>query len=286
MSTAFFNRIARISIGTLTSSNTLRPLCVINTPLRITFEVVKTEFSIMNEATVTINNLSTHTQAIIKRKLFLILEAGYVDAGGLRTMFHGEIVDVSSNQKKPEVLTTINIQDGHTAIKKAGVSLSYRTGTPIRQIINDAANALGLPKNSTYSYVRLPTTAIEGPFAYTGTASVLLDQLCAEHGLQWSIQNGLFKIYNAGHTDNLPPRKAVLIGSPRRLFKNQLSVSLEDFDGYELDCTLLPELEPGNGITFSSLEVQKPITLQVAEVKHIGDFYADKWMTTAKARDI
>jgi len=286
MADQFYNRIARVLIGKYATTKAFSVGLEIKSPLRITFELTKTEFSIMNEGTITINNLSQQSRDIIRDGLFCILEAGYVDAGGPQMIFHGEIVNVSHNVKKPEIITTITVQDGHTAIKKSNIALSYKKGTPISQIINDAVKALKLPKNSTFSHVNIPTTQLRGGFGYAGNAASLLDLICGDNGLTWSVQNGSVKIYNNGKTDNLPALSSVLIGSPRRLFRNQQSVSLENFSGYEFDALLMPKVEPGSMVTIRSLDIPKPISLQVAEVKHSGDNYGDKWQTTVKARDL
>ena len=286
MTQQFFNRTARLLIGKQTAPGGLPVGIEIKTPLRITFELTKTEFSIMNEGKITVDNLSPTTKNAIREGMWLVLEAGYVDAGGLQTIFHGEIVNVSHNEKKPEMLTTITVQDGHTAIKQSTVSLSFKKGANVSNIIKAAMAGLKLPVNSTFSYVQLPTTQLRTSFAFVGPAATLLDILCADHGLLWSVQNGSIKIYNVGKTDNLPPLKTVLIGSPRRLFKNQLSESLNDFNGYEIDCLLAPNAEPGNGLTLQSKEITKPVNLQIVEVNHKGDFYGDHWMTTIKAKDL
>lgn len=115
MTQQFFNRVARVQLGTMGSGNALNIGLMIASPLRITFNYTKTDISMMNEATITINNLKDETRNAIRQGMFCVLEAGYVDAGGLQTCFHGEVVDVSHNVKKPEIITTITVQDGHAA---------------------------------------------------------------------------------------------------------------------------------------------------------------------------
>jgi hypothetical protein len=281
----FYDRVARVLVGTMGGSGALNVGLSIASPLRITFDLKKTDISMMNEGTITINNLTDQTRNAIRQGMFLVLEAGYKSAGGLQTIFHGEVVDVSHNVMKPEIITTIIVQDGHTALKKGTISASYRSGTQVSQIIQDAIKKLGLPVNAT-SYIKLPANRIDAPFSYVGNISALLDQLCYDNGLLWSCQNGSFKIYPKDATDNLPPMTAVLIGSPKRLFKNQLSVSLDDFSGYEFNALLSPKAEPGNKVSIQSFEIPKKIDLVIAECTHKGDTHGADWMTTIKARDL
>ena len=281
----FFDRVARVLVGTMGGSGALNVGLSIASPLRITFDLKKTDISMLNEGTITINNLTDQTRNAIRKDMFLVLEAGYKSAGGLQTIFHGEVMEVSHNVTKPEIITTIIVQDGHTALKKGTMTASYRSGTQVAQIIQDAIKKLGLPVNAT-SYVKLPTNRIDAPFSYVGNVSALLDQLCYDNGLLWSCQNGSFKIYPKDSTDNLPPMTAVLIGSPKRLFKNQLSTSLDDFSGYEFDALLSPKAEPGNACFLKSSEIPKQIRLCIAEVHHVGDNFGEKWQSTIKAKDL
>lgn len=170
-------------------------------------------------------------------------------------------------------------------MKKTNVAISYKKGTSISQILQDAIKKLGLPVNAT-SYIKLPGNLTQAPFSYVGNVASLLDQLCYDNGLLWSVQNGSFKIYPKDATDNLPPMTAIVIGSPKRLFKNQLSVSLDDFSGYEFETLLAPKAEPGNAVFLQSLEVPKKVKLAIAEVKGEGDNYGDNWKTIIKARDL
>lgn len=288
MSQYFFNRVAALTIG---KPNTLGGLDVgikIQTPLRIAFEITKAEFSMGNIGKITVNNLSDATRKIIRqdRGLIAILEAGYADAGGPQLIFSGDIWDVSHNVEKPEVETTITVIDGHNAIKQKKIAISYAKDTPIAKIIQDAAKSLGLPIDATFNYLQLPTANLDGTLAFTGPAATWLTKLCDDNGLQWSVQNGSVKICALTQTDNLPPLSSFLIGSPKRLFKNELSASLNDFSGYEFKALLMPKCAPYSRVTIQSRELPTPVTLRVAEVKHTGDSHGAEWSTTVRARDL
>lgn len=285
-----FNRIARLTIGVPPSPGVLPVGIAIATPLRISFDLSKGEFSLANIGTITINNLSEQTRKAIhisesKSPFVAYLETGYVDNGGLQLLYYGDVVDVSHNIEKPEVVTTITVMDGHNAIKEGKVNISYRKGTPISKIIKDTSNALGLPLNVIFNYVDLPSTSIDGSLSFVGNAATFLDRLCDENGLTWSVQNGSLKICSLGQTDNTDPLQTVLIGSPKRLYKNMISQSLNDFSGYEFNCLLSPKMAPNGRVTIQSLEVPET-TLKIAEVKHVGDTQGEDWKTTVKARDL
>jgi hypothetical protein len=287
MNDQFFNRVARLTISEQ-SGSVLTPIVVIATPLRITFDITKSGISLSNIGTVTINNLKTSTRQLIRqdKKLIAILEAGYSELGGAQLIFHGNIGDVSHNIEKPEIITTITIMDGHTALKEGKINVSYAKGATLAQIIKEAALSFGLPLDAAFPYVQLPPEAINSTLAFTGPAASWMDNLCADNGLQWSIQNGAVKICSIDKTDNTPPLKSVLIGAPKRIYKNLISQSLNDFDGYEFDALLMPKCIPMGTVTIQSNEIPSPIRLKVAEVHHVGDSHGADWKTTVKAKDM
>ena len=68
MSQQFFNRIVKVTIGTPTKSGALNIGLVLQSPLRITFDCTKTEYSLANIGTITINNLSQETRNAIRQE--------------------------------------------------------------------------------------------------------------------------------------------------------------------------------------------------------------------------
>ena len=59
---------------------------------------------------------------------------------------------------------------------------------------------------------------------------------------------------------------------------------MKSFKGYEFDALLMPKCEPASQVTIQSKDIQTPITLQVAEVHHVGDNFGADWKTTVRAR--
>ena len=298
----FFNRVCKLTVGPAAPSGSvdLNFGLSFENPMRITFDIKKTSFSVANQATITINNLSDKSRRFITKAwsnnipVVAQLEAGYKEYLGLQLIFIGEIVDVSHNVTKPEIITTITAQDGHSAIKTKRISASWKDSTPIISIIQDAVKKMGLPINSVYDYSQIaPTLTTVGSYSFCGNASDLIDKICNDNGLQWSVQNGKIKIFNDGKTDGNPSLEAEIIGSPRRLYKNYINISLNDFSGYEFDALLMPKCEPGSSVKITSNELsggigKPPIywTGAAMEVEHKGDLYGEHWMTTVRARDL
>jgi len=280
MSEFFYNRIAKFTLSRVGAGGVLSTIFSIQTPAKLTFECSKTEVSSSNVGTITISGLQKETRESIVtgRNIVGILEAGYVENDGLQLMFYGDVVEVNHQIQKPDVVTSITIADGFNAIKEKRINISFKKKTPLSQIVKKCIESIGLPVNSTFSYLNLPNTMIESTIAYTGAASELLDRMCEDNGLQWSVQNGSVKICSVSSTDNVVHQSSFI--------KNMITQTETDFNGYEFDALLMPKVEPYGKIKMQSSTMQEPVNLRVSEVKHSGDFWGDKWTTTVKARDL
>jgi hypothetical protein len=257
----FFDRIARVEIGTKSSVYGL----VVNTPLRIAFEINKNALDVTNSMTLTINNLKDESRNQIryipKKPQQINVFAGYRDQGEPSLIFAGEITRVTHDLAKNEVETKIIAMDGHSAVHGSKISVAFKKGKPINTIINHAIAAIGLPINFDPSI--LPATPTKGTYSHTGKAWTWLVKLCNENDLHCSIQNGSIKIFKSEGVDNVGPLQSVII-----------------------EARLMSKAEPGSLVEFTSRDVTKKTRLQVKEVHHEGDSHGEKWTTTLKGKEI
>jgi hypothetical protein len=298
----YFNRIYSLKIGFEKQPNLAKEI----SGLRITFDIVKTEGAPAT-CEISINNLSDETRAWIKEGtdttgsggMTVVLYAGYEELHGRQNiplLFMGNIMTVSHDVTKPEIVTHLTCYEGILSIKKSTFKKSYPAGVRVAQIINDVIAAVGVSTVSglpfSFSQIGKTDYILNRGYTFSGNAADLLDKLAQGYGFRWMIQSNRIKIYSKfdknkkpGH-DNNPPAKGVLIGSPKRLGKDQTSSEMINFKGYEFKCLLLPEAEVGGTVQLSSITIpQSPITLTVAEVSHHGDSWGEAWETNIKSRN-
>ena len=285
MTSNFFNRIAVVNIGELSKPG------VSIAGLRTSFDITKTETSESNICKVTINNLSKATQNKIRAdaKLLLELKVGYTEGSPVETLFVGDIINVSNNNVSPEVETIIEVADGARAIKTNLFSESFAKGSTLRQVIEKAVKQFGLPEKTRLSLVNIPNVSFLSGYAFEGYTADLMDQLCLDNGLQWSVQNNELKIYLKSSTDRSKIVKTILIGSPKHVVAKETKSSAEtatSFTGWEFKTLLLPQAEPGGNILLSSLDVFPEVQLKIKEVKHTGDTHGEDWTSTIKGEVI
>jgi hypothetical protein len=281
MNSEFFNRNAVVLIG-----KALQPGIKI-TGLRVAFDIKKTSTPESNTCKVTINNLSKPTQNKIKADgdLLVELKVGYGDENSVETIFIGDITNVNHDNTKPGCITTIDVEDGSKALKSKKISCTLTAGATLRQAIEKATKELGLPEKTRLALVDIPNVILPTGYAYEGHVSGMLDELCLDNGLEWSVQNNETKIYTKNGTDNSKIVKTVLVGSPRHILKKSKQNSPSDtanFVGWEFDTLLLPQAEPGGSILLSSVDIFPEVDLKVKEVTHRGDTHGDDWTSTIK----
>lgn len=261
--------------------------------LKIAFDVQKDSKTSSNVARIQIYNLAKETrhERFQEMKDKIILRAGYADES-MDEIFYGDLVTVSHPKTGPDIITTIEANDGQAALRTGRSSRSYGQNTSVKQVISDVAKDLGIPIK-TLDWAKLITDQrfLQG-FAVHGRASDALDKVCARAGLEWSIQGNQLQILLKGGVIPIDPSQIPivspdhgLIGSPERLQRLQGDSPDKKPAGWKIKSNLIGRLEPGGQIGLLSEDVPKPTAFRIQSVQHQGDTHGDDWSTTTEALD-
>lgn len=281
----YFGRVGSIQIGKANTEGLLLR------GFRFTFDITKTETSDKNKCAVTISNLTRETQNKIKIEdgNLLIVNAGYQSIQGERVAFLGDITDVSHDNTGPDVMTTIKAEDGRFALRKRS-TFSFAEGSNMKQVIEKVIKEFDIPTQTVLGLDPLSAVFQQG-LSFIGPNKNLMDKLTSEANLSWSVQNNELKVYPKGSVDSqtaiikLSPNTG-LIGSPKRVRVRDKEDSDKNFDGWDIECLLQPQLEPGGRIALYSADIAEGAQFGVVEVKHTGDTHGEQWRTKARVRDL
>ena len=281
-----FNRIASIEIGPEGEDGKRF------SGFRISFSVKKTKDSDSNNATVEISNLSENSRNFIKEiDHLLILKAGYSEGAGEEILFVGNIKLINHTIKPPEILTKLEIGDGEKLLRESKLSLSYKEGFSIRQILNDIVRKMNVPNKVNLSLVDFEDKEFTNGYTFVGQTKRALDTLCSSANLEWSIQNNELKVQAKKDGDftraiNLTPTTG-LLGSPERLTDISASSSKKEVvPGWRFNCLLQPKAEPGGVIVASSREIEEDSHFKIHTVEHKGDTHGGDWQTIIEAVEL
>lgn len=293
-----FDRIIQISVGAAGSSG----LAV--TGLRCAFDITKTEDSKENKVNFSVWNLSAATRAEFEKiGNRVTIAAGYA-AGGLQTLAVGDILAAETDFSPPEIKTDVEAADGGKALRTARTSVSYKSGTPAKSIVEELVGKLD---------VDMPDIPVDlsGAFAsgwsHVGRVRDALDQLARRFGFSWSIQNNALQITK---TQQPSQRQAVilsadtgLIGTPTpiddvrssdeksrdettsapasgdtaaSLLAAALGGRKMERPGLRATSLLNPALIPGDPVVIRS-RFRGEQTYRIKTVRHRGDTHGGDW---------
>lgn len=255
------------------------------TGLRIKFDIEKTNEGKPNKAKISIYNLNDDSRRMLEDfKSRIILSAGYEQTYGV--IFSGNIIKSKIVKKKSlvktpvqhkfeavDIVTEIEAGDGDNKYRNARLHRAFPVGTKLREVINELANAFGLPANIDFESIAKDYQFKYG-FSIDSLCRFALDELCKTHGLEWSIQNEILQIISKDKTTKsgaiiLNPHTG-LIGSPTRMT-----------NGVEFDSLLQPALQPGCLVKIESKFING--SFKVRKVTHSGDSHEGEFLSKCEA---
>lgn len=262
--------------------------------LRISFDIVKDITQETNKSKIKIYNLAPETRKKIEvADLKCQLETGYEEEGGVKRIFVGSVVGYQTEGEQ-DVITTLTLSDGQTALRDSVFSLAYGPGVGGMAILKGIAAQMGVllrvaPDVQMASY--------PNGYSYIGQSRYALDEICNAAGANWSSQNGeLQVIMNGGNTGIhglVFAASSGLLGSPKRIIKSAKKADKDTLKkrhrekqkkdksdkkaGWKITTLLAPTVNPGDAVKVESKEITA--WFRVESLKHKGDNYSGEWKT-------
>lgn len=203
------------------------------------------------------------------------IEAGY--EGNMSTIFLGEMRSAQTVRDGDDFVTELQTGDGDEALTVARVtaSLGPTTAYAVAQRLL-AAMGVGTGNLPAVAQVLRSTTLFQQGVTLKGNPGVILAQLCASVGLEFSIQRGQAQFLSLGRpltgsAYELSPDTG-LIGEPSVDTKGVLSCMT----------LMLPGLKPGDPIYMNSDFVQG--VFRVTSMTTVGDTAGNDWSHKIEAK--
>jgi len=234
---------------------------------------------------VSIYNLSENTRNYIfngNQKIYL--SAGYLEESGEEIVYIGDIKSTENRMQRPDIITIIDSGDGAVALCDAQISLSYNPGSDGKQMLREIVDSFKLPKKTNLSLIQNIKKIFSNGFNYTGSSQVVLDKICKNMGLTWSIQNDELKVYEDYNTDKSVwielSSDTGMLGSPNKI---KIKQGDKDVDGWIIETLLQPKAEPGGVIVVSSAITGNDKLFKIVSVEHTGDNFEGDFKTIIEA---
>jgi hypothetical protein len=179
-----------------------------------------------NRAQVSVYNLNqTNRDLFNAGHQGIELSAGYGDE--IKLLFRGVTTNVVHDEQRTFIKTTFFCGDGEKQYGTQKFNKSYSKGVLIRVILQDMADALGLPNEIAFDDISFQTL-LKGR-SFSGLVKDALTELTKDYGLQWSIQQETLEVTVIGQPIISQPFATVLsadtgmIGSPRLIERQSKS---------------------------------------------------------------
>jgi len=255
--------------------------------LKISFEVVKSNFSTPNSAVIEVYNLNKQTRdALSASNMYISLSAGYEDNYTL--MFKGDSTNIFHKLDGLNWISTFVCSENFLNIKNSYSNKAFKKDAKIKEVLKDLAKDLDIEFDST----NIKDIALKAKELVSGKSYEKILELCNTYDLQAHIQNNKLKI----NTNKLNKKTAINISSKNGLLKEKGVVKTEL--GVNLRVMLISSLIPGDTIYLDAsyineikqstlLFAKQDITLEslngyynIAKVTFKGDNYDGEYTTS------
>lgn len=206
--------------------------------LHMSFDILATRDSKPNTASLVVYNLSQTTRNLFTKSTTGVeVWAGYGEDLGM--IFRGSWDEDTSFFRHylegASWVTEIETGDGLKEFQTTYFDRAYSQGTEVTSIIQDVANAMGLP--SSFDFESLGS--INSAAVFSNKAKDVLDNLSFEYGFDWSIQHGAIEVVVSG-TPPTNDATAVLLSPDTGLVGRPVITK----DGLEVNTLMLATIKP------------------------------------------
>ena len=241
--------------------------------LRIAFRCEKTSDSSPNTLDLEIYNLSEATRSLFEEeKSTVVLEAGYIGDRTFERVFIGNIAKVTHKRSGPDIVTTVEAEDGGNRYRNATLDRGFPPGVKLKSVFDALADSFGL----NVGFVeKIPNDQFANGLSITGPVRKALDDLTKKLGMQWSVQDETLQVTKTGKPTD---EAAILLNKETGL----VDVPSKTDKGVQFSSLLQPRIRPGRRIKIESQAIKGEFT--VTKVTHRGESHFGEHRSDCEAK--
>ena len=267
-----FNRNYRLEIE---SKDTLTTI----TQLRIQFLCKKNRATSANELTVKVYNPNQDTinQCLVSGSI-VRLYAGYNEE--IKLIAQSQITTATPIYEGVDIILNLECLDGVESIRKTKVSISFQSGSTVKQVLNALVEYLQIPLKIAPD-VDLNKKFNNG-YSFAGGVGTALDEVTDRAFAKWAMQDGTLLIIGQSGTTNtnavlLTPDTG-MIGTPMPIEDTVNSLEVGEIRrGWKVKSLLQGDINPADIIAIESRFVNGQFVIE--SVEHKGDTHSNEWFS-------
>lgn len=283
------NRQYSLIIGDATSLNALEIH-----DLQVTFEISKSSDNKnrTNSASIEIYNLTDDQLRILDVDYpAAVFSAGFLNTGGPKRLFSGQITNVSTRKSGPDRVSQITMGAGYTELNHQVLSEIVPPGDDAKKVADKLIKAIGADRG-IFNGTNLNSPIIYG-YPLSGTPKEMLDELCDKYRCHWQMDEGVVYIHDndRGNSENFNEAYVIsqytgMIDVPYRVSGNVRRSKKDKAKkpGVQFKILLNPDIKAGDIIKIEDTLINGWYV--VSDIRHSGGWRSPHWQTEIKAHVI
>lgn len=283
------NRVYELVIGDYQTGNGL-----LVKDLQVTFDISKStnNKNRTNSASIEIVNLSEESLKILDTDYpAAVFSAGYLDTGGAKRLFSGQVTNVSTRKSGTDIVTQIQMGSGYKELNHETLSELVPPGNDVKATIETLRKAIGADRG-VYNGTNLNNEIING-YPLSGTPKEMLDELSEKYQLDWQLDDGVLYVHDNDRAateqfqlayvispfSGLIERPYRVSGDKRRSKKDKVKKP-----GIQMKILLNPDIKAGDIIRLDEGLLKG--WYKVDSLRHSGSWRGDNWITEIKGTSL
>lgn len=284
------NRQYELIIGDYQNGNGL----LINN-LQVSFDISKTSSNKnkTNSASIEVYNLSNESLKVLDTDYpVAVFSAGYVDTGGAKRIFSGQVTNISTRKSGTDRITQLQIGTAYTELNHEILSSLTAPGRTVQDVAEDIRKAIPGVSRGVYNGTNLTNQIIYG-YPLMGTPREMLDELSEKYALDWQVDEDVLYIHNKdrANTENFAEAYVVskytglvdnayrASGDKRRSKKDEVKKQ-----SVQWKMMLTPDLFAGDIVRLEDTLIIG--WYKVTDIRHYGGWRDTPWYTEVRATAI
>lgn len=283
------NRVYELIIGDYQSGNGL-----LIKDLQVTFDISKStnNKNRTNSASIEIYNLSEESLKVLDTDYpAAVFSAGYLDTGGVKRLFSGQVTNVSTRKSGTDIVTQIQMGSGYTALNHDTLSDVVPPGNNVKDAIEKLRKAIGADRG-VYNGTNLNNEIIYG-YPLSGTPKEMLDELAEKYQLDWQLADGVLYVHDNDRAATEQFQQAYVLSAFTGLIERPYRVSGDKRrskkdkvkkPGVQMKILLNPEIKAGDII-----QIEEGLLkgwYKVDSIRHSGGWRSEGWYTEIKGSSL
>lgn len=262
--------------------------------LQVTFDISKStnNKNRTNSATIEVYNLSEESLKVLDTDYpAAVFEAGYLDTGGPKRLFSGQVTNVSTRKSGTDIVTQLTMGSGYVNLNHETLSDVVPPGNNVQDAIEKLRKAIGADRG-VYNGTNLNNEIIYG-YPLSGTPKEMLDELAEKYQLDWQLDDGVLYVHDNDRAATEQFQLAYVISPFTGLIERPYRVSGDKRrskkdkvkkPGVQLKILLNPEIKAGDIIKIEEGLLKG--WYKVDSIRHTGSWRGDNWATEIKGSSL